>query len=142
MTNGFLFWSVSISTWLADEHCDCAVYARVRADITPDKPGPTATLSVLNELVIEDSNSEEAAWHCWRAAGRCASGQRIKVRVTGDSSGNQHRTSASRTAPTDWAIVRQVFQKYTHKFNVTFDIRSTNPGVKDRVNMVNALVTS
>ena len=51
------------------------------------------------------------------------------------STGEQRRTSASRT---DWQIVKEFFGRHRDRFDVIFDVPSSNPLVKDRVNCVNA----
>jgi hypothetical protein len=63
------------------------------------------------------------------------SGTPLAVYVYGDSTGEQRRTSASRT---DWQIVKDFFGPYPDRFHATFRITSANPPVKDRVNCVNA----
>ena len=61
----------------------------------------------------------------------------MSVAIYGDATGEQRKTSASRT---DWQIVRNFFGRYTDRYRVTFRIPSANPPVKDRINCVNALL--
>jgi Terminase large subunit, T4likevirus-type, N-terminal len=61
----------------------------------------------------------------------------LKVYVYGDSTGDQRKTSASRT---DWQIVRNFFGNYTDRFQASFHVPSVNPPVKDRTNCVNAVL--
>jgi hypothetical protein len=57
------------------------------------------------------------------------------VYVYGDSTGDQRRTSASRT---DWQIAKDFFGRYPERFSAVLRVPSANPPVKDRVNCVNA----
>jgi hypothetical protein len=59
----------------------------------------------------------------------------LHIHVYGDATGEQHRTSASRT---DWQIVKEFFGRYRDRFHVSFHVPSANPPVKDRINCVNA----
>jgi len=58
------------------------------------------------------------------------------VYIYGDATGNQLRTSASRT---DWQIVTNFFGRYTDRYHTGSRVPSANPPVKDRVNCVNAM---
>jgi hypothetical protein len=91
-------------------------------------------IAVLEELILPDSNTVAA---CEEFLSRTAkfSGRPLSVCVYGDSTGEQRRTSASRT---DWQIVKDFFGRYPDRFHATFRIPSSNPPVKDRVNCVNA----
>jgi hypothetical protein len=57
------------------------------------------------------------------------------VKIYGDSSGNQHRTSG---AETDWAIIKQFFKLHVGTLQPEYYIPASNPSVRDRVNCVNA----
>jgi hypothetical protein len=61
----------------------------------------------------------------------------LEVYVYGDATGEQRRTSASRT---DWQIARDFFGRYPDRFKVQFRVPRSNPPVKDRINCVNALL--
>ena len=63
----------------------------------------------------------------------------LNVYVYGDATGEQRKTSASRT---DWQIVKDFFGRYADRFKVQFRVPSSNPPVKDRINCVNALLQS
>lgn len=65
----------------------------------------------------------------WRARGV------LTVHVYGDASGESRKTSASRT---DWRIVREFLERYPDRYRGVFRVPSANPGVKDRINCVNA----
>ena len=55
----------------------------------------------------------------------------------GDATGDQRRTSASRT---DWQIVKEFFGRHTDRYQPQFRVPRGNPAVKDRINCVNALL--
>jgi hypothetical protein len=61
----------------------------------------------------------------------------LEVHVYGDASGEQRKTSASRT---DWQIVKNFFGRYADRYHPSFRVLSSNPPVKDRVNCVNAML--
>jgi hypothetical protein len=65
------------------------------------------------------------------------SGSPLVVSVYGDATGEQRKTSASRT---DWQIVKDFFSRYPDRFRVTLRVPSVNPPVKDRINCVNAML--
>ena len=61
----------------------------------------------------------------------------LNVYVYGDATGEQRKTSASRT---DWQIAKDFFGRYAARFKVQLRVPSSNPPVKDRINCVNALL--
>ncbi len=61
------------------------------------------------------------------------------VKVYGDASGNQKRTSG---AQTDWNIIKDFFAKWVGTFTPQYFINTVNPFVKDRVNCLNARLHS
>jgi hypothetical protein len=93
------------------------------------------SVAVLEELILPDSNTAAACEEFLSRTEEWFSGTPLAVTVYGDSTGEQRRTSASRT---DWQIVKDFFGRYPERFSVTFRIPSANPPVKDRVNCVNA----
>ena len=90
---------------------------------------------VLDELILPDSNTLAACEEFLSRTEKMSLGSQLHVQVYGDSTGDQRRTSASRT---DWQIIRELFNRYRDRFRVTFHVPSVNPPVKDRVNCVNA----
>jgi hypothetical protein len=90
---------------------------------------------VLEELILPDSNTLAACEEFLSRTAKWNAGSRLHVNVYGDSTGEQRRTSAART---DWQIVKEFFGRYRDRFDVTFQVPSSNPPVKDRVNCVNA----
>jgi hypothetical protein len=61
----------------------------------------------------------------------------LNTYVYGDATGEQHKTSASRT---DWQIVRNFFGRYTDRYRASLQVPSANPAVKDRISCVNAML--
>jgi len=90
---------------------------------------------VLEELILPDSNTLAACEEFLSRTDKWCRGSRLRFQVYGDSTGEQRRTSASRT---DWQIVKEFFGRYRDRFDVVFHVPSANPLVKDRVNCVNA----
>jgi hypothetical protein len=90
---------------------------------------------VLGELILPNSDTLSACEEFLGWTEKWSAGSRLHVRVYGDSTGEQNRTSASRT---DWQIAKEFFGRYRDRFDVTFDVPSSNPFIKDRVNCVNA----
>ncbi len=107
-------------------------------------------VSVFDELLLNDVTTEETCSALGEKLRRYAdiarrfTGRRLKVVVTGDSSGNQRRTSASSQegARTDWQIVRKFFERNSDVFDAEFHLRKSNGSVRDRVAKVNGLFYS
>ncbi len=74
---------------------------------------------------------------CACSCGTCRGACPGRVLVYGDATGEQRKTSASRT---DWQIVKNFFGRYPDRYCVSFSVPSANPPVKDRINCVNALL--
>jgi hypothetical protein len=90
---------------------------------------------VVDELILPDSNTLAACEEFLSRTENWNKGSRLNVRIYGDATGERRRTSASRT---DWQIVKDFFGRYRDRFEVSFQVPSANPLVKDRVNCVNA----
>ena len=91
---------------------------------------------VLEEHILPDSNTLAACEEFLSRTAKWSLGGRIPVSIYGDASGDQRKTSASRT---DWQIVKEFFGRHTDRFEVRgFRVPSANPLVKDRINCVNA----
>jgi hypothetical protein len=95
------------------------------------------TVSVLDELVLPDSNTPAACEaFLQRAQERFLQGPLpIPLRIYGDATGDSRNTAASRT---DWKIVRDFFDTKKAAFTASLRVPSSNPPVKDRINCVNA----
>jgi Terminase large subunit, T4likevirus-type, N-terminal len=93
---------------------------------------------VLEEMILPDSNTLAA---CEELLSRCqkwnTTGSWFNIYVYGDATGEQRKTSASRT---DWQIVKDFFGRHASWYHPIFRVPNANPPVKDRVNCVNAVL--
>ena len=90
---------------------------------------------ILEELILTDSNTEAACKEFLARTLKWLMSSRLKIYVYGDATGEQRKTSASRT---DWQIVKDFFDRYSRRFDAHVRVPSVNPPVKDRINCVNA----
>lgn len=86
---------------------------------------------VLEEMILPDSNTPAACEELLNRTRKWNSGSPLHIYVYGDATGEQRRSSASRT---DWQIVKDFFGYYPDRYRASFRVPSTNPPVKDRVN--------
>ena len=94
---------------------------------------------VLDEIVLPDSRTIPAAKEFMRRALLLPDvPDRLTVQIYGDKSGNDRHTSASRT---DYELIREVFRE-SSDFQITMFQNKKNPGIRDRVNTVNNMLTS
>jgi hypothetical protein len=116
-------------SWALDFNTNplCSVFAQVYGN----------RVYVLEEMILPDSNTLAACEELLSRTEKWHTGSPLAVSVYGDATGEQRRTSASRT---DWQIVKEFFGRHRDRFTVTFRVLSANPPVKDRVNCVNALL--
>jgi hypothetical protein len=89
---------------------------------------------IFDEMVLPNSNTL-AACEEFLSRTKELPGMPLIVYVYGDATGEQHRTSASRT---DWQIVKDFFGRYPDRYRASFQKLTSNPPVKDRINCVNA----
>jgi len=94
-------------------------------------------VQILEELILPDSNTLAACEEFLARTQKWFTGGPCRVLVYGDATGEQRKTSASRT---DWQIVKNFFGRYPDRYCVSFSVPSANPPVKDRINCVNALL--
>jgi hypothetical protein len=94
-------------------------------------------VQILEEVILHDSNTLAACEAFAIRTRKWLTGGPLSITVYGDATGEQRRTSASRT---DWQIVKDFFVRNQDRYDVTFRFPSANPPVKDRVNCVNALL--
>ena len=126
----------------------CSVIAQIEEDPQPannrwltgareQEQQPIRRVRVIDEIVLADAHTESA---CEAFLERTDPWLRraslpVRVNVYGDATGDARRSSASRT---DWQLVRNFFTRHSDRYKAFFQIRSTNPPVRDRVNSVNA----
>jgi hypothetical protein len=92
---------------------------------------------ILEEMIMPDSNTLAACEEFLSRTQKWTTGFPLSVHVYGDATGEQRRTSASRT---DWQIVKNFLGRYSDRYLASFRVSSANPPVKDRINCVNAVL--
>ncbi len=92
---------------------------------------------ILEEMILPDSNTLAACEELLSRTQKWHAGFPMEIYVYGDATGEQHRTSSSRT---DWQIVKDFFGRHPDRYRPIFRVPSANPPVKDRVNCVNAML--
>ena len=92
---------------------------------------------ILDELALPDSNTWAACEAFLSRIGRWGSlsPHTTRIQVYGDATGAGRHSAASRT---DWQMVREFFKRLP--YSAHFEVPSSNPGVKDRINCVNAML--
>jgi hypothetical protein len=116
-----LIWSLDFNV-----HPMCSIIAQVDGN----------TVYVLDELILEDANTPLACERFWSLAAQWLnSSGRLLINVYGDASGHQRRTCGTAS---DWTIIRDFFAQRSHQATVHIKASTSNPGVRDRVNLVNA----
>lgn len=96
-------------------------------------------IDIFNELSLPDSNTQAACDELGEKLRKLSRGKKLRLVITGDASGAQRRTSASKS---DWEIVKKYFSLNADIFKVCYAIRRSNPGVRDRVAKVNSFLRS
>ena len=94
-------------------------------------------VQILEEMILPDSNTFAGCEEFLARTQKWLNGGSLSVTVYGDATGEQRKTSASRT---DWQIVKDFFGRYPERFQAHFRIPSANGPVKDRINCVNAIL--
>lgn len=96
-------------------------------------------IQVLDEMILENANTPMACEALlektleWRRRGT------VFVDVYGDASGYQRRTSGTAT---DWGLIREFFGQWKGQFAASHFATTSNPGVRDRVSLVNGRLCS
>jgi hypothetical protein len=107
------------------------------------------TLNVLEECILRNQATETAvevvgeilrSKYASRAVGK------LKLIITGDASGSARKTSGQAGQQgepmSDWDQIRNYFNRHTNTFRVSYDVRSSNPSVKSRIDRCNSLLRS
>jgi len=95
--------------------------------------GDDGTVRVLDEIVLHNATTYSACEAFWERYPRT----RGEVQIYGDASGFQRQTSGF----TDYQMVEKWFRENTH-VGVSNHSPKSNPTVKDRVNLTNAMLKS
>ncbi len=125
--NAHIVWSLDFNV-----HPMCSVIAQ--------RDG--ATVEVLEEIVLDDANTLLACERFWdrvRWWGTSKSFGPLQIDIYGDASGHQRRTCGTAT---DWTLIRDFFNQRAGQAVVHIKAAVSNPGVRDRVNLVNSRLLS
>jgi hypothetical protein len=99
------------------------------------------TVEVLEELVLDHANTVAACERFWERA-RAFPRERqgvFQIEIYGDASGHQRRTCGTAT---DWQIIREFFAARYGQASATIRAAQSNPGIRDRINIVNGRLRS
>ncbi len=96
-----------------------------------------AGVEVLDEVVLEDANTAMAYEAFLKKTERWRRQGMVQVEVHGDASGYQRRTCG---AETDWSLLRELFASWRGELAMQMRATRANPGVRDRVNVVNGFL--
>jgi PBSX family phage terminase large subunit len=131
--------------WALDFNVDpmCSVICQIEEwKRTPWATAPyetRKTLRVLDEIVLPNSNTVEAAEEFIARMKKLTRGAgKSLVAIYGDASGNSR---SSRSTRTDYELIRDVFRKYPD-INIQLRQNRANPLVRDRVNTINNALCS
>jgi hypothetical protein len=120
--NARIVWSLDFNV-----HPMCSVVAQRDADV----------VEVLDEIVLDDANTLlacERFWdriRWWRTSNNFGP---LQIEVYGDASGHQRRTCGTAT---DWHLIRDFFAQRAGQAVAHIKAATSNPGVRDRINIVN-----
>ena len=128
--------------WSLDFNVDpmCSVIAQVHPGdaLTDALTGrSTATIHVLDEIVLPDSNTQQMCDVFAERVHEITRGRDIDIDLYGDASGG-NRHSAGRS---DYEIIRDFMRRH-NEFRMHSHVRSGNPAVRDKVNSLNAALKS
>ncbi len=101
-----------------------------------------ASVEVLEEIVLDDANTPLACERFWdrvRSWRTNNSFGPLQIEIYGDASGHQRRTCGTAT---DWTLIRDFFHQRAGQAVAHIKAASSNPGVRDRVNLVNSRLLS
>ncbi len=122
-----ILWSLDFNV-----HPMCSVIAQRQGD----------TVEVLDEVVLDNANTLLACESFWQRIqgwrGKHNMGT-LQIEIYGDASGHQRRTSG---AGTDWNLIREFFAQRYGQSTAHIRAATSNPGVRDRVNLVNSRLLS
>ena len=125
--------------WALDFNVDplCSVIFQIEEDVDPIWRKKRKTMRVIDEIVLRDSNTLEATEAFLDRIGDPdpEPGTPVRqIRVYGDASGNSRTTKSART---DYELIRRAFQQHP-EYRLDMRTNTSNPAVRDRVNLMNA----
>lgn len=129
--------------WALDFNIDpmCSVIAQIIDTTTPEEVRAgrrSEVIHVLDEIVLHDARTPDAAAAFLRRIQPYLDRGVSAIQVFGDASGEQRRSSASKT---DWQQVKEALR---HELStpITYRIPPANPSVRDRISHVCAALRS
>jgi len=94
----------------------------------------SSVLHVLDEIVLPNSNTQEACEEFARRVGHWIARQgQVPLKLYGDAAGGARSTAGK----SDYQIIKEFFRR-TPEFQVTYHVPLANPAVRDRVNAMNS----
>ena len=129
--------------WALDFNVDplCSVIFQIEENWDASGRKKRKTLRVVDEIILKDSNTLEAteAFLHRIAEPDPDTGTPVReIRVYGDASGNSRTTKSART---DYELIRRAFQQHP-EYRLEMRTNTSNPVVRDRVNLMNAVLCS
>ena len=94
---------------------------------------------VLDELILENAHTGLACEAFVARTNDWARGTNLCVEIYGDASGFQRRTCGT---DTDWSLIREFFNQRRGVYTASIRALPSNPGVRDRINIVNSRLLS
>jgi hypothetical protein len=119
-----LIWSVDFNV-----HPMCSVLAQRHGE----------AVEVLDEMAIENAHTILACDALLKKIEPWLKGHPLTLEVYGDASGHQRRTSGT---DTDWGLIRDYFGRLQGQIKLQMRTTAVNPGVRDRINIVNSRLRS
>lgn len=95
-----------------------------------------AVVEVLDEICLPDSNTSEWTQELVVRLKKICGAYDTDIELYGDPAGRSRHTS--QVAGSDYDIIRELF-KLHRQFNLRFNVKSSAPSIKDRVNAVNKM---
>jgi hypothetical protein len=119
-----LIWSLDFNV-----HPMCSVLAQRHGE----------TVEVLDELALENAHTILACEAFLKKIEPWLKGHPLTLELYGDASGHQRRTSGT---DTDWGLIRDYFGRLQGQIKLQMRTTTANPGVRDRINIVNSRLRS
>lgn len=127
-----LFWSLDFNVdYLSSLIGQCKETVTRYSHLTNEK---LIEVNVLDEISLMNSDTWTACEEFHQRAKKLTHGKQAKVHLYGDATGGRRDT---RSGTNDWAIVRQFFARH-QEYILQNHVQSANPGVRERVNAMNA----
>jgi hypothetical protein len=97
------------------------------------------SVEVLDELALDDANTPLACEMFWKRTQEWRGSGSLTLEIYGDASGHQRRTCGTGT---DWGLIREFFGQRRGEVTAHLRVAQANPGVRERVSLVNSRLCS